>query len=132
MIELEVISYSKEGHIRTLLADLHVETKRFDNIHYGQGHIVIEGNRIIVLKGFKWNGCTVVKDCKRTDVACCVHDALYSQNNIPISRKIKDQILYDLAKQKKFWGAWIYYAGVRTFGKVGFKVMRALGIKVNN
>lgn len=132
MIELGIITYSKEGHIRTLLEDLYVETKRFNDIDYAQGHLVIKGNIIKVLKGFKWNGCTVVKDCKRTDVACCIHDALYSENNIPISRKVRDQILYDLAKQKKFWGAWIYYAGVRTFGKIGFKVMTFFGIKVRN
>jgi hypothetical protein len=111
-----MISYSKEGKIRTLIDDLVVITKQFNHIYYVGNFLIIDNNRIIIKHGFVWNGCSVARDNKDTDRDSCVHDALYCAKDVPLERKTKDKVFYELLKEDGFYASAFYYLGVRLFG----------------
>jgi hypothetical protein len=75
-----------------------VNTKVFKDVWFTSQYVDIESSLIIVKKGFQWDGCTCSKDQPRNQIACCVHDALLSMNNIPITRHQKDKVFYELLK----------------------------------
>lgn len=129
---LSQIEYSKKGHERLLLKPFSVQTDFVNGLNYEVGYVKIKDDIITVYNGFTWNGCTVARDSKKTDNASCVHDALYSVKSIPLDRKTKDLIFYYLLKEQGFYASYIYYLGVRTFGKVAFDIMNFFGVKVKN
>lgn len=102
---------------RKLKEDYTFTTDRIKDIWFVGNNVVIQGNLIIIKAGFEWNGCTGARDNKKTYYPSCVHDALCIERNMPISQKTKDLIFLDLLKKEKFMGAYMYYAGVRLFGK---------------
>lgn len=106
--------------MKRLDENLTVETKVFKEIWYTGKWLDIQGNLIIVKAGFEFDGCTCSKDQPRNRIACCVHDALLFDLNVPVTRKQKDKVFYELLKENKFrLGGWvpfspqIYYIGVR-------------------
>lgn len=114
---LAKIEYLKRSHERMLLKPFSVKSNRIQGIHYEQGYVKIVDDVITMMNGFSWNGCTVARDSKKTDNGSCIHDGLYSEKNIPIDNKTKDLIFYDLLKEQGFYASYVYYLGVRTFGK---------------
>lgn len=105
--------------MNSLQEDLVVNTEVFKEVWYTGNFVEIQGSLIIVNKGFEWDGCTCAKDQPSNRIACCVHDALLWDNNIPITRWEKDKVFYKLLKENKFkLGGWvpfspeIYYIGV--------------------
>ena len=116
----ENIKFSKNGKIRTLLEPVVLYTDRFKGITFECGWMRIDNNRIIIYKGYSWNGCTFARDNDKTNVASCVHDALYLAIKLQIDRKVKDLIFYDELKKADFEYPSLYYNGVRLFG--GFYV----------
>jgi hypothetical protein len=91
---------------------------------------------IYIREGFRWDGCTPsinffgiwlgTPDGRKDEtgkprmfVPSCVHDILYiNLDRIPLSRKTVDLIFYELAKEKKFLFAGLYYIAVRALGGI--------------
>lgn len=126
------IEYSKKGNERMLLKPFSVKTEYVNGLNYEAGYVKIKDGVVTVFNGFTWNGCTVARDNRDTDKASCIHDALYSVKSIPLDRKTKDLIFYELLKESNFYARYVYYLGVRTFGKVAFDVLNYFGIKTKN
>jgi hypothetical protein len=76
-------------------------------------YLTITAGEITIPEGYKWNGCTLAPDFKKTYYASLVHDALYQYK---CGRKLADKVFYKMLKEEGFKLAWIYYAGTRLFG----------------
>lgn len=109
--------------------DIVIENDILKDIDYEGQWITIRYNYLCVKEGFEWNGCTGARDTKRTWIASCVHDALYTDLNVPLNRKQKDLIFYTELKRAKFKflgvpASWMYYLGVRIFGGIFYRKVR--------
>ena len=102
-------------HNYTLENDYHYYSDRLKEICLATEYVFICNGYITIKKGYSWNGCTYVPDFKGTYYASLIHDALYQYK---VGRKIADLVFYDLMKRDKFKGAWIYYNGVKLFGRL--------------
>lgn len=112
----KTIKFTKVGKIRTLTEPVILFSNRFKGVYFKCAWMRIDDNRIIIFKGFQWNGCTLARDNEKTNVASCVHDALYIETSLVMARKVKDLVFYDELKKAEFEYANIYYNCVRLFG----------------
>jgi hypothetical protein len=91
-----------------------LKKKVFGNGRKGlDDRMTIIAGEITIPAGYKWNGCTLAPDFKKTYYASLVHDALYQYK---CGRKLADKVFYKMLKEEGFKLAWIYYAGTRIFG----------------
>lgn len=95
--------------------DYHYYNDKLKGVYLATEYVFICSGYITINKGYSWNGCSYVPDFKGTYYASLIHDALYQYK---VGRKIADSIFYDLMKRDKFKGAWIYYNGVKLFGRL--------------
>lgn len=121
-----------ENKLYQLTDNLEVFSERLDKeLFYKSKWFIIVDQKITILKGFTWNGCTKSRDGVRNEfgipfswIASCVHDALYSVKFKRLARKTKDLIFLDELKKVDFkflflprkLSCYLYYIGVRSFG----------------
>lgn len=95
----------------------------------GRTWMIIDGNKIIVKRGYAWNGCSPkwvmfgrwcgTPDYPETILASMVHDALvqfFLTNHNPYSKVEVDLIFYHLMMHKNFKFANQYHYAVQKFG----------------
>lgn len=114
-----MISYKKNGKIRTLLEDLRIFNERIPkSLIFESNFLDIKNQVMTIKKPFSWNGCDFARDWKETDRGSCGHDVLLLYKIDGIDRKTKDLIFLDILKEDKFKFAEIYYKGVRFWAVV--------------
>lgn len=84
-----------------------------------QMELVIEGLK----KGYKYNGCSVVPDFDFGWDCCNEHDFHYQEGRL--TRAEADKVLRLCIQDKGYWLlGWVYWLGVRIFGRRFYKGLR--------
>jgi len=118
--------------ITSILGVSYKSENGFLEIH-SDGKIIVKGS---VDKGYAWDGCTpklelfdftfgtpdgrfdYLTQKPMTYYASMIHDILYQhKSEIPISRKVADQLFLKILKESDFMWARLYYVFVRILGK---------------
>lgn len=121
------------SHKKALILDEDIVIQLSDNsISWDasdQDWFYIQDGMWILEKGIIWDGATGVPDGDEdpkkpgfpvTWLASLCHDVglAYLDDDFPHTKKEIDKIFYKLLRQANFKYAWVYYAGVRTFGSI--------------
>jgi hypothetical protein len=113
----------------------------------GRVRLVLEkGGRVIVMRGYAWNGCSPkfclfdllvgtpdgVVDVRtgrpKTYFASLVHDALcqFLPDGLPLSRGDVDRCFLALLAESGFRPRWFYFVAVRAFGGIVVPLLRIM------
>lgn len=76
------------------------------------------GDKLLLHRGFVWDGVSFGKTVSRELVPSLLHDALYyaRQGNAPVSRREADLVYLRACRRYNCGGKYLAYAGVRIFG----------------
>lgn len=122
------MKYSK-GYLYQVKERIAIDTPiRTDSLMSIQGFVSLnEHGRLMIERGYAWNGNTLFIDTKNNMVSSLVHDALYQliqEGELDIKHKsAADRLLRDLMIEHGSWKAtaYLFYYAVAIFGRIFVK-----------